>query len=213
MLKTRKFCSVPCQRKGRITSGITLHDRKCENCSVNFKTQDPRDRNCSKKCAAASTVRSRGFWGSSKTTEWASWQSMKGRCTNKRLKEYRRYGGRGISVCDRWKESFENFLEDMGQKPSPTHSLDRINNNGNYEPGNCRWATPKEQSNNTRKCIVIKFNNKNYSSLAELCTSIGIKDKSSYKYAWKIFKKTNDIYETIERTLNGSLRRRNSRTA
>jgi hypothetical protein len=70
------------------------------------------------------------------------------RCTNPRAGGFRVYGGRGISVCDRWLHSFENFLADMGSKPSPHHSLDRIEGDADYEPGNCRWATAKEQANN-----------------------------------------------------------------
>lgn len=83
------------------------------------------------------------------TTEYLSWCSMRNRCQNKSNKDYGRYGGRGITVCDRWMESFNNFFDDMGKKPSPKHSLDRINNHGNYEPSNCRWATQKEQVQNS----------------------------------------------------------------
>jgi hypothetical protein len=75
---------------------------------------------------------------------------MKARCSNPNTKYYKDYGGRGIQVCERWIHSFENFLEDMGEKPSPNHSMDRVDNNGNYEPSNCRWATAKEQASNTR---------------------------------------------------------------
>jgi len=78
---------------------------------------------------------------------------MHSRCYGTGNARYASHGGRGIRVCDRWRleNGFENFLADMGERPSRSHSLDRINNDGDYEPGNCRWATPKEQSNNTRR--------------------------------------------------------------
>lgn len=81
------------------------------------------------------------------------WHHMKQRCFNKKSGHYRHYGARGITVCDRWKDSFDNFYEDMGSRPYKMQ-LDRINNDGNYEPGNCRWATPKENGNNKRKYLV-----------------------------------------------------------
>lgn len=93
--------------------------------------------------------------GDTGSPEHRTWKNMKRRCDNPKGNRWMQYGGRGIKVCERWLNSYENFLEDMGRKPSPIHSIDRINVNGNYEPSNCRWATPKEQSNNTTR-------NKNY---------------------------------------------------
>lgn len=80
---------------------------------------------------------------------------MKERCYNENAERYERYGGRGITVCDRWRTSFENFLADMGRRPSRRHSLDRIRVNEHYEPGNCRWATPKEQSRNKQRTVFV----------------------------------------------------------
>lgn len=84
------------------------------------------------------------------TPEYVSWFSMKARCYNPNAANYHLYGGRGIKICERWRSSFTNFLEDMGPKPTPSHSIDRINNDSNYEPANCKWSTSKEQAANRR---------------------------------------------------------------
>lgn len=88
---------------------------------------------------------------SGRTPEYVSWQAMKRRCLNKGYRNYKRYGGRGITVCERWRTSFDDFLADMGRKPTPKHQIDRIDNDKGYSPDNCRWATPKENCQNKSK--------------------------------------------------------------
>ena len=95
--------------------------------------------------------------GMSHSGTYGSWAAMKYRCGNANHVAYKEYGGRGISVCARWLESFENFLEDLGDRPVG-FTLDRINADGNYEPGNCRWAPPKIQGNNRRSNRMLRCN-------------------------------------------------------
>lgn len=102
------------------------------------------------------------------STEYVIWVGMRQRCQNPRFKAYSRYGGRGISVCDRW-QSFPNFLEDMGRRP-PGLSLDRRDNDGNYEPGNCRWASRKTQNTNQRRrADAIEISGRRFGLLVAIC--------------------------------------------
>lgn len=130
-----------------------------------------------------------GYYG---TTEYASWYSMKKRCLNKNYKEYQYYGGRGINICERWLD-FENFIQDMGKKPSPSHSLDRIDNAGNYEPRNCRWASKTKQGNNKRNNILITYKGET-KTLAQWARLKGIKYgclRWRYSRGWSVEKMFN----------------------
>lgn len=90
--------------------------------------------------------------------EYTAWLNMKTRCLNPKVKEFRLYGGRGITVCERWSTSFADFLSDMGPRPSKSHSIERIDVNGNYEPQNCFWATRQQQSRNKRNTKLVTYN-------------------------------------------------------
>lgn len=97
--------------------------------------------------------------GLRRTLEYGIWANIKSRCTNPNDQAFEYYGGRGIKICDRWLR-FENFLEDMGKRPSSKSTLDRKDNNGDYEKSNCRWITMKEQCNNRRSNRILSFNGK-----------------------------------------------------
>lgn len=107
------------------------------------------------------------------------WVGMIARCTRPSAPAFPRYGGRGITVCDRWRESFENFLTDMGPKPSPAHSLDRIDNDGPYSPENCRWATAKEQSRNKRTNFLLTIDGAT-KTVAEWAELFGVDPHRAY---------------------------------
>lgn len=111
--------------------------------------------------------------GKSRTKVYRAWQQMKQRCFNKKNKGFGHYGGRGVIVCARWRDSFENFYKDMGEPPTKNHSIDRINNDGNYEPNNCRWATIKQQNQNQTKTIYLTYKGKT-KTISEWSREIGI---------------------------------------
>ena len=104
------------------------------------------------------------------TLEYSSWSSMRSRCCNPNAPDFHRYGGRGIKIDDRWAE-FTNFLSDMGLRPTKSHTIERLDNNGDYTPRNCAWATPKEQSANQKRTCFVEYDGKRVtlSSLTDTC--------------------------------------------
>lgn len=111
--------------------------------------------------------------GSSRNPTYSKYQAMKQRCGNPNHKDYPNYGGRGIEICERWLNSFDNFLTDMGESPKG-HSIDRIDVNGNYEPSNCRWATKQTQARNTRSNRKVTIDGRTFNTLAEACEAYKI---------------------------------------
>lgn len=111
--------------------------------------------------------------GMIRSSEYHSWCAMKSRCSNPNNEKYEQYGGRGIAVCDRWRDSFLAFYEDMGPKPAANYSIDRKDNGGGYEPSNCRWATQSEQCSNKRATVLYEYNGKSR-TLTQWAKEIGV---------------------------------------
>lgn len=125
--------------------------------------------------------------GLSMTREYRCWYGMKRRCLEINNPVYHNYGGRGVKICDRWLNSFENFLSDMGNAPSLKHSLDRYPNvNGDYEPSNCRWATSVEQNNNKQKTVKITYKGRTQ-SMKDWCRELNLpygRIRTRYELNW-----------------------------
>jgi hypothetical protein len=129
-----------------------------------------------------------------RSPEYRTWMGMKARCGNPNDKRFADYGGRGIRVCDRWLESFEAFLADMGPRPSSRHTIDRIDVDGGYEPGNCRWVAAAAQARNKRTNRIEEYRGVR-ASVAELCERFGADVRRVY---WRI-ERGWTIADAIER--------------
>lgn len=129
--------------------------------------------------------------GGTGTPTYKIWEGMKKRCFQKNSSVFKKYGARGIVVCERWRNDFAAFVEDMGERPHGL-TIERINNNGNYEPGNCRWATPLEQASNKRNTVSV-FEGE---SLRATATRLGV----NYKYL-------HDLYRSKKLPFEEALRR------
>lgn len=144
-------CSCDCGAVVEIP-GHSLTSGNTNSCGCFRKDEGRKLGNSSKKHGEAGNTKNRKVG----TPEYNTWAQMLSRCRNPKVKVYPHYGGRGIAVCARWL-SYESFLADMGRRPSDEHSLDRIDNEGNYEPKNCRWATRIIQNNNTRRTRYVEI--------------------------------------------------------
>jgi hypothetical protein len=122
----------------------------------NLSKGDIRSCGCLRRTLVKDRLTKHGFaQRGRKTPEYRVWCQMIGRCHSKTNRSFCNYGARGIVVCEEWRSDFAGFLRDMGTRPSPQHTLERMNNDGNYEPNNCRWATRTEQNRNTRSNVVL----------------------------------------------------------
>lgn len=164
-------------RFGRLTAITRFHARpdgkaewvcrcNCGNYAVVLATRLRRGYIRSCGCLGRDTTAQRNRkHGLAKSPEHVIWLAIKQRCFNSNCQAYSYYGGRGITMCERWSKSFAAFLEDMGPRPSRYHEIDRINNNGNYEPDNCRWATRIDQANNKRNSVFLVFNGRRQTAI------------------------------------------------
>jgi len=161
-----KRIDITGQRFERLVAIEYIKDKKwrclCDCGAVTFvvahQLRSGRSGSCG--CLRAESMRqTKRKHGMSNTPEWRTYYRMIDRCTNPRSARYLRYGGRGIVVCQRWMESFENFYADMGHRPEGL-SIERVDVNGNYEPGNCVWASQRAQSRNTSRTIRVSFQGK-----------------------------------------------------
>lgn len=166
------FCKCDCG-KSTVVLGNNLVKKNTTSCGCNSSRLTVGDRLTTH--------------GMSKTQTYKSWSAMKDRCYQKSHKEYQRYGARGITVCKRWRDSFEYFFKDMGERP-PGHSIDRININKGYSPSNCIWSTSEQQANNRRNNRIIKFESE-VMTLARWAKKTGIKYgtlHSRLKMGWSV---------------------------
>lgn len=175
-----------------ITRDSRLHSGRCKSCG------------CMKGKLTAEKV---SIHGQYLHPLYSTWSGMHSRCNNKNQKSYEGYGGRGINICERWYD-VNNFIEDMGQKPSKQHKLERIDNDADYCPENCRWATNIEQANNTRKNRFLEYKGQT-KSITEWARIVGIDSRTiSYRilHGWSV----EDALETKPKFGNRTVKDKNN---
>jgi hypothetical protein len=160
---TRWLCACDCGNETTVTQ-------------VNLRRGDIRSCGCLLKEVVKTASRTHGW---SHTPVYETWIRMHKRCYKTSCKDYHRYGGRGIEVCQRWHE-FENFLADMGDRPSAKHSIERLDNDGNYDPSNCCWATRKEQGRNTCRVRKVLVGDQRV-PISQACEILGITPGTVYQ--------------------------------
>lgn len=172
------------------TGLLTNHKRKrkavllkCNNCGHEILAAEYSLRNERQTCVCTKSkkvteclIKRNTTHNKSHTDEYKIYHGMKKRCYNKKCKHFKSYGGRGIKICDKWLESFENFLSDMGLRPSKLHSIERKNVNGDYSKENCLWATNKAQANNKRSNTIHEVD-------GEMLTSKQVSEKFKINYS------------------------------
>lgn len=164
-----------------------------------LKSGNTKSCGCLQKDTNIARLTKHGGAAQGSRSEYQIWKGIRKRIYNSRAASYSRYGGRGISICERWEDSFENFLADMGARPSPQHSVDRRDNDGDYCPENCYWATASQQNRNTGRKLILTYKGES-KPLAEWAESIGMRYRQLYR---RIYTNKMTLEHAIETPIGG----------